>query len=59
MRVELSLPRFGSGTRTSAERLQPRDYDLLFNLGMVLADSDRPADAPHTDDRYANHIDRI
>jgi arylsulfatase A-like enzyme/Flp pilus assembly protein TadD len=28
-----------------AERLQPRDYDLLFNLGMVLADSDRPADA--------------
>jgi tetratricopeptide (TPR) repeat protein len=28
-----------------AERLQPRDYDLLFNLGMVLADSDHPADA--------------
>ena len=25
-----------------AERLLPRDYDLLFNLGMVLADSDRP-----------------
>ena len=28
-----------------AERLQPRNYDLLFNLGMVLADSDHPADA--------------
>ena len=28
-----------------AERLQPRDYDLLFNLGMVLADSDHSADA--------------
>jgi len=28
-----------------AERLRPRDYDLLFNLGMVLADSDHPADA--------------
>jgi arylsulfatase A-like enzyme/Flp pilus assembly protein TadD len=28
-----------------AERLQPGDYDLLFNLGMVLADSDHPADA--------------
>jgi tetratricopeptide (TPR) repeat protein len=28
-----------------AERLLPHDYDLLFNLGMVLADSDQPADA--------------
>jgi arylsulfatase A-like enzyme/Flp pilus assembly protein TadD len=28
-----------------AERLQPRDYDLLFNLGMVLADSDHPENA--------------
>ena len=25
-----------------AERLLPRDYDLLFNLGMVLADSGTP-----------------
>jgi tetratricopeptide (TPR) repeat protein len=28
-----------------AERLLPRDYDLLFNLGMVLAESAHPADA--------------
>jgi arylsulfatase A-like enzyme/Flp pilus assembly protein TadD len=28
-----------------AERLRPHDYDLLFNLGMVLADSQRPAEA--------------
>jgi len=28
-----------------AERLQPGDYDLLFNLGMVMAESDRPAGA--------------
>ena len=28
-----------------AERLRPHDYDLLFNLGMVLAESDHPADA--------------
>ena len=28
-----------------AERLLPRDYDLLFNLGMVLAESERPAEA--------------
>ncbi len=28
-----------------AERLRPRDYDLLFNLGMVLADNNRPAEA--------------
>jgi arylsulfatase A-like enzyme/Flp pilus assembly protein TadD len=28
-----------------AEKLEPRDYDLLFNLGMVLAESDRPAEA--------------
>jgi Flp pilus assembly protein TadD len=28
-----------------AERLQPKDFDLLFNLGMVLAGTDHPADA--------------
>ena len=28
-----------------AERLLPRDYDLLFNLGVVLAESAQPADA--------------
>jgi Flp pilus assembly protein TadD len=28
-----------------AERIRPRDYDLLFNLGMVLAEGDHPADA--------------
>jgi Tfp pilus assembly protein PilF len=28
-----------------AEALQPRDFDLLFNLGTVLAESERPADA--------------
>ena len=51
-----------------AERLQPRDYDLLFNLGMVLADSDRPADAlPYLTrfmqeaprDRYARDFPRV
>jgi arylsulfatase A-like enzyme/Flp pilus assembly protein TadD len=29
----------------TAERILPRDYDLLFNLAMVLADSDMPAEA--------------
>ncbi|MBI3402343.1 MAG: sulfatase-like hydrolase/transferase [Acidobacteria bacterium] len=28
-----------------AEHLLPRNYDLLFNLGMLLADGDSPADA--------------
>ena len=51
-----------------AERLRPRDYDLLFNLGMVLADSDRPADAlPYLTrfvqeaprDRYARDFPRV
>jgi len=28
-----------------AERLRPHDYDLLFNLGMLLADSDTSGDA--------------
>ena len=50
-----------------AERLLPGDFDLLFNLAMVLADSDTPAEAipylqrfareaPH--DRYASDIAR-
>jgi tetratricopeptide (TPR) repeat protein len=51
-----------------AEPLLPRDYDLLFNLGMLLADSDTPAaaipylqrflrEAPR--DRYAADIGRV
>ncbi len=51
-----------------AERLRPGDYDLLFNLGMVLADNHRGAealpylqrfvrDAPR--DRYARDVDRV
>ena len=48
-----------------AERLLPRDYDLLFNLGMLLADSRTPAEAiPYLErfereaprDRYASDI---
>ena len=31
-----------------AERLLPRNYDLLFNLGMLTAQSGRPADAIRT-----------
>jgi arylsulfatase A-like enzyme/Flp pilus assembly protein TadD len=51
-----------------AERLLPRDYDLLFNLGMVLADSRTPSEAiPYLRrfaqeaprDRYANDIARV
>jgi arylsulfatase A-like enzyme/Flp pilus assembly protein TadD len=51
-----------------AEKLQPRDYDLLFNLGMVLAESDRPAEAlPYLRrflqeaprDRYASDFPRV
>jgi len=51
-----------------AEQLQPRDYDLLFNLGMVLADGDRPAEAvPYLTrflkeaprDRYARDFPRV
>jgi Flp pilus assembly protein TadD len=51
-----------------AEQLQPRDYDLLFNLGMVLMDSGRPADAlPYLTrflreaprDRYAADLPRV
>jgi arylsulfatase A-like enzyme/Tfp pilus assembly protein PilF len=51
-----------------AERLRPRDYDLLFNLGMVLADSGRGKEAlPYLRrfvqeaprDRYASDIPRV
>jgi len=51
-----------------AERLLPRDYDLLFNLAMVLAEGDRPADAlPYLErfardaprDRYARDLPRV
>ena len=51
-----------------AERLLPREYDLLFNLGMLLADSGTPADAiPYLQrfereaprDRYAGDIARV
>jgi len=51
-----------------AERLVPGDYDLLFNLGMVLTDSDAPADAiPYLQrfvrdaprDKYAHDLSRV
>ena len=51
-----------------AERLLPREYDLLFNLGMLLADSRTPSDAiPYLErfereaprDRYANDMARV
>jgi Flp pilus assembly protein TadD len=51
-----------------AERLLPRDYDLLFNLGMVLADSRTPSEAiPYLRrfaqeaprGQYANDITRV
>jgi arylsulfatase A-like enzyme/Flp pilus assembly protein TadD len=51
-----------------AERLLPRDYDLLFNLGIVLSESSRPADAlPYLErfvreaprDRYAGDLRRV
>src|SRR5262249_18453902 len=51
-----------------AERLVPGDFDLLFNLGMVLADSGTPADAlPYLQrfvreaprERYARDIARV
>ncbi|OLC81115.1 MAG: hypothetical protein AUH72_10090 [Acidobacteria bacterium 13_1_40CM_4_65_8] len=51
-----------------AERLRPRDFDLLFNLGMILADSPRPSEAvPFLErfvreaprDRYARDIPRV
>ena len=51
-----------------AERLLPQDYDLLFNLGAVLADGPSPSDAlPYLErfvreaprDRYAADIARV
>ncbi len=51
-----------------AERLLPREYDLLFNLGMVLADSRTPSEAiPYLRrfeqeaprDQYASDIARV
>ncbi len=51
-----------------AEQLLPRDYDLLFNLGMLTAQSNRPADAiPYLRrflaeaprDRYARDVPRV
>ena len=51
-----------------AEPLLPHNYDLLFNLGMLLADGDAPADAiPYLQrfvreaprPRYANDIVRV
>jgi arylsulfatase A-like enzyme/Flp pilus assembly protein TadD len=51
-----------------AERFRPRDYDLLFNLAMVLADSGRGSEAlPYLQrfvreaprDRYASDIRRV
>jgi arylsulfatase A-like enzyme/Flp pilus assembly protein TadD len=51
-----------------AERLLPREYDLLFNLGMLLADSRTPSEAvPYLErfereaprDRYASDIARV
>jgi arylsulfatase A-like enzyme/Flp pilus assembly protein TadD len=51
-----------------AERLRPHDYDLLFNLGMVIASGDRPREAaPYLErfireaprDRYASDIERV
>jgi arylsulfatase A-like enzyme/Flp pilus assembly protein TadD len=51
-----------------AERLLPREYDLLFNLGMLLADSGTPSEAvPYLRrfaqeaprDRYASDMARV
>ncbi|MEP7116436.1 MAG: sulfatase-like hydrolase/transferase [Acidobacteriota bacterium] len=41
-----------------AERLQPRDYDLLFNLGMALANSPRPAEAKPYLERFQREAPR-
>jgi Flp pilus assembly protein TadD len=51
-----------------AEHLRPHDYDLLFNLGMVLAESGRPGEArPYLTrfleeaprDRYASDFPQV
>jgi len=41
-----------------AERLRPRDYDLLFNLGMTLAAGERPGDAAPYLQRFVNEAPR-
>ncbi|HWF84984.1 MAG TPA: sulfatase-like hydrolase/transferase [Vicinamibacterales bacterium] len=41
-----------------AERLRPHDYDLLFNLGMVLAEGDHPADSLPYLRRFAQEAPR-
>jgi Flp pilus assembly protein TadD len=51
-----------------AERLLPRDYDLLFNLGMVLAEGSSPRESlPYLErfvreaprDQYASDVARV
>ena len=41
-----------------AERLQPNDFDLLFNLGMVLADGPSPREALPYLERFAREAPR-
>ena len=41
-----------------AERLRPRDYDLLFNLGMLLADGDTPQEATPYLERFVREAPR-
>jgi Flp pilus assembly protein TadD len=41
-----------------AERLLPREYDLLFNLGMLLADSPTPSEAVPYLQRFAREAPR-
>ena len=41
-----------------AERLLPRDYDLLFNLGMVVAESPNPREAVPYLERFAREAPR-
>lgn len=41
-----------------AERLLPHDYDLLFNLGIVLAEGERPAEALPYLRRFAREAPR-
>jgi arylsulfatase A-like enzyme/Flp pilus assembly protein TadD len=42
-----------------AERLLPRDYDLLFNLGMLSADRDTPANAVPYLQRFVREAPRV
>src|SRR5262249_26036462 len=41
-----------------AERLKPTDYDLLFNLGMVLVDSHRVSEARPYLERFEREAPR-